>query len=87
MLKKLKTKNGKIVQYSSLVYAVQVFDKEGNQELAVNVIHHHFDEVTFRNAFGHLDKETYQSLKEFVKSLGASKATYGRIDGSKKRLN
>lgn len=86
MLKHFKASNGKTVEYSSLVYAVKVKDAEGETELALNIIHQHFDEVTFRNAFGHLDKSTYLAIQELVKSLGAKRGAYGRIDGTNHTL-
>ena len=85
MLKKFKASNGIIVEYSPLVYSLSIHN-EGSQTMVTTLLHQHFDEATFRNAFGKYDRDTRKALQEFCESIGIEKANRGRKSGKKNKI-
>lgn len=86
MLNKFKASNGITVEYSPLVYSVSVLKDGIKTDLTTTLIHPHFDEGVFRNAFGGFDRETRKALEEFCRSLGINKMKRGRKDGRRKTI-
>jgi hypothetical protein len=82
MLKTFTASNGIVVEYSPLIYSVSVV-KDGTSIMVTTLLHQHFDEATFRNAFGKYDRKTRIALQEFCKSIGIVEAKRGRKSGRK----
>jgi hypothetical protein len=85
MLKKFKASNGIIVEYSPLIYSLSVI-KDDKPVMVTTLLHQHFDEATFRNAFGKYDRDTRKALQEFCGSIGIEKANRGRKSGKKNKI-
>lgn len=86
MLKTFTASNGVTVEYSPLIYTVSVLKDGIKTDLTTTLMHPHFDEGVFRNAFGSYDRETRKALGEFCNSLGITQAKRGRKDGRRKTI-
>lgn len=86
MLKTYTAKNGKIITYSALTYAVTVQSAEGKQEMAFTLLHPHFDDGVIRNAMGTYDRESRSAIQEFLANeLDIESITFARKDGARHR--
>lgn len=87
MLKKFTAKNGMVIEYATPIYMISVFNKDGEEELTTNLLHPHFHQGVYRNAFGKYKRDTHDALSEFCDHLGIEEVEKGRRDGSQKTLH
>lgn len=86
MLERFIASNGIVIEHSAVVRTVAILKDGETTDLVTTLLHQHFDEGTFRNMYGTLDKETYIALGEFCDSLGITKMKRGRKDGYRKTI-